>query len=181
MAPEDTLWPTCKRCAGPMQFLAQLYLPEVAPSSGRNETLLLFQCQNDPGLCDEWDANSGGNKAILDASDPKVAMVIPTGPTLLSSESKFELQAWAPSAGDCLDAYLSETTAGDSVLGKAGGVPSWLQGQETPNCTCGSAMQFVIQIDSGAAGGINFGDGGIGYAFICNACPSEARFLWQCL
>ena len=49
-------WPTCTCCSGNMQFQGQL----------RNEAdstlLLVFMCQNDPGACEEWDANEGGNQ-----------------------------------------------------------------------------------------------------------------------
>ena len=44
-----------------MQFLAQLPLRECEAVLHGDQYLLLFQCQSDPGMCDEWDAESGGN------------------------------------------------------------------------------------------------------------------------
>lgn len=165
-----------------MQFLARFYLPEIVPDFGLDQTLLLFQCANEPGMCNEWDPNAGGNKALLIGADAtSVPMQVPGGPTLLTREHRLELEAWTPMKEDSLDAFLSETAGRSSVIGKAGGHPSWLQQDETPICKCGNRMQFVAQIDSSADREINFGDGGIGYAFACRLCPSEARFLWQCL
>jgi hypothetical protein len=41
-------------------------------------------------------------------------------------------------------------------------------------------MRFVVQLEPKGGGGINFGDAGLGYAFACDTCAAEARFLWQC-
>lgn len=164
-----------------MQFLARLHLPEIVPEFGREQNLLLFLCSNDPGMCDEWDANAGGNKALLIKVDSNAPMEVPPGPTLLSCEHRFELEAWPSTKEDNVHAFLSETSGRPSVIGKAGGHPSWLQQDETPVCECGTPMQFIAQIDSSADREINFGDGGIGYAFACRVCSGEAKFLWQCL
>ena len=180
-APHGTKWPTCKTCGGPMQFLATLHLPEIAPEAGLAGTLLLFQCQNDPGLCYEWDANAGGNKAVLVEYSSASAMHVPEGPTTLSSTTGILLEPWIASDDDDLDSYLSAVASRPEIVGKAGGAPTWLQDAETPDCVCGRPMRFVAQIDSGASDEINFGDGGIGYSFVCSVCPSEAKFLWQCL
>lgn len=62
-APEGALeWPTCASCDGHMQFLGQI---SVETQQGKTSLLLLFMCQNDPGLCDEWDADAGGNAVIV--------------------------------------------------------------------------------------------------------------------
>jgi hypothetical protein len=165
-----------------MQFLASLYLQEVAPELGIASTLLVFQCQNDPGMCDEWDADAGGNRALLVQNGSAIEMVVPAGPTTLSSATKVALKSSAGEPeNERLDAYLSAVASDPEILGMAGGEPTWLQGEETPVCVCGQRMRFVAQIDSGASEEINFGDGGIGYSFICTECPAQARFLWQCL
>jgi len=67
------------------------------------------------------------------------------------------------------------------VLGQLGGVPWWIQSDETPRCpSCDEDMAFLVQLEEGhdwhtAA---NFGGGGCAYAFICQPCQ-EAAFLWQ--
>jgi hypothetical protein len=52
--PSGFEWPQCRECAGPMQFLAQVSLADA--EAGSAGLLSIFMCQNDPGLCDEWDA-----------------------------------------------------------------------------------------------------------------------------
>ncbi|GAA2790986.1 hypothetical protein GCM10010505_18270 [Kitasatospora aburaviensis] len=73
LAPEGTAWPCCSSCDGPMQFLAQIVLADLdsddggsgsGPSAQRG-VLALFACQNDPGACEDWDASSGGNRALV--------------------------------------------------------------------------------------------------------------------
>ena len=183
LAPINTNWPVCKICHHPMQFLAQLQLasvPEVQSHS--DQVLLLFQCQNQPGLCDEWEPNSGGNAAVLVASNDRLPLQVPAGETLLSAESKVQYVPYAAVNGGTTpdDRYCEEIDAWKSqVLGKLGGEPLWIQSNETPTCTCGSEMTFVAQLEERGGGGINFG-GGAGYAFVCRTCRNQARFLWQC-
>ena len=43
-----------------------------------------------------------------------------------------------------------------------------------------SRMTFAAQLECDGGGGINFGDVGCGYAFVCTACGDRAKFLWQC-
>ena len=40
-------------------------------------------------------------------------------------------------------------------------------------------MTFVAQIEESADRGINFGGGGVSYAFVCTKCKDKAKFLWQ--
>ena len=157
-APAGFQWPVCKECGGAMQFLAQLALPDCGiPSlAARNQLLLLFQCQNKPGMCDDWVPASGGNAACL---------VSLTGATTLPAVAPVVAVSAKPSRG---------------VLGQVGGEPEWIQGDETPECACGARMRFVVQLSPEGGGGINFGDAGEGYAFVCEHCPEEASFLWQC-
>src|SRR6266536_2565370 len=62
LLPPDFAWPLCATCGGPMQFLVQL-LSEDVPEL--DHLLLIFMCQNDPGMCDEWEPFAGGNRAFL--------------------------------------------------------------------------------------------------------------------
>ena len=166
-APVGFQWPLCKACGGAMQFLAQLALAdcEVPNLAGRGQALLLFQCQNDPGLCDEWDPESGGNAARLVTLAEATPVDPPdTGVTALSGIDVVKIVSQPPAQG---------------ILGRVGGEAEWIQGDETPNCACGARMQFVAQLSTEGGGGINFGDAGEGYAFVCQSCPEEARFLWQ--
>jgi hypothetical protein len=53
-----------------MQFLAQVVLNDLDWPMAQNDTqaghvIEIFMCQNDPGMCDEWSATAGGNRALL--------------------------------------------------------------------------------------------------------------------
>jgi hypothetical protein len=45
-----------------MPFLAQVSLADIDTASAG--LLSIFKCQNDPGLCDEWDATAGGQSRV---------------------------------------------------------------------------------------------------------------------
>lgn len=183
MAPVRTEWPVCRSCGSAMQFLAQLPLsahpdPQLA---ARDQVLLLFQCQGDPGMCEEWAAAAGGNAAML-CSAGGMAMAIPVGTTTLPACSSVAFRHYDDQVDEETpdDAYCALLDDDPEVLGKIGGVPLWIQGDETPACACGCAMTFFAQIEERGGGGINFGDSGAGYAFVCTVCRDQAKFLWQC-
>src|SRR5512147_3002248 len=77
--PAGFRWPRCGQCGGPMQFVAQFALDDahVVGIDPRRQLLLLFQCQNRPGLCDEWDPSGGGNAALLVSSVSPVSLADP--------------------------------------------------------------------------------------------------------
>jgi Domain of unknown function (DUF1963) len=189
LAPADFIWPQCAECDGHMQFLAQILLddPGIAadsgPMNGRG-VLLIFMCQNDPGLCDDWDATSGGNRALLFRRESLVPIQPPPeGETTLGEVSTI---AYVSVDGDDYgEARIrwsdQHNRPPQDVLGHLGGAPWWIQGDETPSCpSCREQMAFVVQLEQGhnwhtAA---NFGGGGSAYAFACEPCQ-QAAFLWQ--
>ena len=177
LTPDGFTWPTCAECDRPLQFLAQLLLDDD------NRLLVIFQCANDPGLCDEWDANAGGNRAYLfDNQDLRPAPAPPGGETGLGEVSAIKTE---PPCNDEYDEAIAAWAArtGRSrreVLGGIGGEPSWLQSDETPACVdCARPMRFAAHLEEGHDNqtAINFG-GGVGYAFRCAEHP-RAKFLWQ--
>ena len=174
LAPDGTGWPTCRECKGAMQFLAQLSLSDGGITALANRHILLFQCQNDPGMCDEWDPDSGGNAALLVRSRGAGPLAPPSGPTTLDWVDGVEL---VDHPSDYDTARAAETR---TVLGQLGGSPSWAQADETPRCDCGKSMTFAVQLEEVGGGGINFGGGGCAYGFVCTACGDRAKLLWQC-
>jgi uncharacterized protein YwqG len=195
-APKGTSWPRCKECKGRMMFLAQIYLPDtgIASLAERDQLLLVFQCQNNPGMCDDWDPDLGGN-AVLVVSTAGLVPLPPPVPTPVDREEGtngpiYLDQAQAVRAADYDytrhdesddDAYVEALQKqGSGVVGKLGGRPAWIQGDETPKCSCRRKMIFVAQIEHNAAAGINFGDCGSGYVFNCGHCKDKAKFTWQC-
>jgi uncharacterized protein YwqG len=175
-----TQWPMCRSCRAPMQFLAQFPLSQVAVLQKlKDKALLLFECMNDPGMCDEWDPDGGGNAALLVPLVDRKSLSAPSGPTQLARECRVKLVPYdGTEAQDTPDDNYCRALEGNSLtFGKMGGVPLWLQGDETPKCQCGSQMTFVAQLE--ARGGLSFGDSGAGYAFVCESCGHCAKFLWQ--
>ncbi len=175
VAPPGTAWPTCKECKGPMQFVAQIRLSELRDPALADRLLLIFQCQNKPGMCDDWSAESGANRALLVAPGG-TPLAPPAGKaTALSRTDGVGLEP-LPAGAD----YGDVVGGRPEVLGQAGGSPAWIQADETPTCSCGKPMRFVVQLEDRGGGGINFGDAGCGYGFVCSTCADQARFLWQC-
>jgi hypothetical protein len=133
-------------------------------------------------LCDEWDADAGGNAALLVDVSQLQRLKLPLGPTLLEGVSPVGFREYDDSRQEETpdDAYCEALQEDSQVLGKVGGRPVWIQSDESPLCKCGEPMVFVAQLECHGGGGINFGDVGSGYAFVCSTCTYSAKFLWQC-
>jgi len=165
-------WPKCMTCSGFMQFLAQVPLSE-------KEFALVFMCQNQPGLCDEWNPDAGGNTVrVITSGEASVIQAPGVGETTLP----FQVDVGVLPFERAYEAALREPVLGKAVLGKLGGTPEWIQTDETPSCSaCGSAMSFVGQFEQATNGRaeMNFG-GGLAYLFQCSCAGTSAKFLWQC-
>lgn len=160
LVPDGFVWPMCGECGGPLQFLAHLPLDLGVVS--------VFFCQNDPGMCDDWDATGGANRAFLFQGQLGAATVPDVGETLLGAVT-------------ALRPHPVDVPTAEPVLGRLGGEPHWIQGDETPDCpSCTARMTFTAELEEGSdfATSANFGGGGRGYVFRCGPC-SEAAFLWQ--
>ena len=160
LVPDEFVWPTCRECGGPMLFFAHLPLDWGV--------VAVFLCQNNPGLCDDWDATAGANRAFVFHGPLSAATVPAEGETLLGA-----VTALRPRPAD--------TPTEEPVLGRLGGEPDWLQGDETPDCpSCATPMTFTAAFEEGAEfeTAANFGGGGLGYVFHCRPC-GRAAFLWQ--
>lgn len=170
-------WPTCRTCDLPMQ-----YLGKIATDLGLEQ---IFMCQNDPGCCDEWEADGGGNAVLVCGSQNVVAVVPPAqGETTRNCEHGAEItEVDADNYDDARDRWAEQHEGNyRQVLGQLYGTPKWLQADETPICSgCGGKMRFVAQLEQGPdwETEMNFGGGGCGYLFDCK-CNNSAKFLWQC-
>lgn len=199
LAPAGTSWPQCSTCDGPMQFLAQVLLDDLGRHTGHGaaegrDVLALFMCQNDPGMCEEWDPQAGGNRALLFPTAALQPIPVPTldvdedddqEPILLGAVSavSYEVPSTAADYGQaCKDWASRPGRTHLDVLGQLGGRPAWLQNDETPACpACAREMPLVVQLEEGRdhATAMNFGGRGEAYAFACEPC-AQAVFLWQC-
>lgn len=163
-----------------MQFLGQLAQGES------NELLLLFMCQNEPGMCDEWDAEGGGNK-VLAVSSSNLQLVSPPSSGEVVRPVRYEAHIVEQGEED-YDSARAAYAAGNGVsprkvLGQVGGEPTWMQGEEVPLCSaCAEPMAFVAQLEQGPDGKteMNFGGGGCAYVFMCACGTSSTKLLWQC-
>ena len=176
---DDFAWPACRSCDGNMQFLGQIQ-PEGSP-----DLLLLFMCQNDPGVCNEWDADGGANAVVAMAPGHAVD-VCPPASGLTERGTQYGAKIVSAPGADYEAARIAWTNESDvprPVLGQVGGAPYWLQGDETPVCdSCQTCMEFVAQLEEGPdeRTSMNFGGGGTAYIFRCASCSSNAKFLFQC-
>lgn len=173
-------WPHCKSCRGPMQFLGRLRLP-----AGK-KLVLLFMCQNEPGLCDEWEPDAGGNCAVVVRATGRLKRIKPPpgdrtvrkrtygAMEVRSSVANYNMarEKWAEKGANKMR----------DVLGQLLGKPAWIQADETPRCNhCKKRMQFLAQLEEGPdwKTAMNFG-GGCAYLFHCDCKNHTAKFLWQC-
>lgn len=164
-------WPICSVCAAEMQ-----YLGKVKTDLGLE---LIFMCCNDPGLCDEWDADGGAN-AVIVVKDENLEHFSPSNPELGIRKTEYATEILEIEAEEYEAARAKFSGKQRAVLGQIFGKPSWIQGEETPNCDCCNApMRFVAQLEEGPdyQTAMNFG-GGIAYLF---DCPKDnvGKFLWQ--
>ena len=148
--------PLCKECGSKMSFIYNI--------STNKASLLVFQCTSNPGMCDDWDANSGANKVLY------------WDKTVTIDKAKGFIEIQNSEFDD--DKYEDMSINNKNCIGKFGGSPLWLQNDETPICNCGKSMTFVSQIEERGHREFNFGMG-CSYLFSCDECK-VSKFLWQC-
>jgi hypothetical protein len=163
-----------------MQFLGQLRIPETP------KLVLLFMCQNDPGLCDEWEADGGGNCAIVVPTEKLAEVKAPDGGVTVRN-TKYGARQVTSSLDNydaAREAWIKESgRKGSDVLGQLLGTPAWIQADESPKCdACGRNMRFLAQLEQGPdwKTEMNFGGGGCAYLFDCSCGEHSAKLLWQC-
>jgi hypothetical protein len=158
---------------------------DAAEAAAGRGVLSIFMCQNDPGLCGDWDPASGGNRALLFPRGGLAPTPVPAeGNTLLPEACGIDYVMIDADTYEEARGHWSEKSGRPlrEVLGQLGGAPSWLQAEETPSCpSCAQPMGFVAQFEEGHdhSTAANFGGGGCGYAFACEPC-GQGAFLWQC-
>lgn len=175
------IWPVCRSCRKPMQFLGRLMIPE--DQTIPRHLILLFQCHNHPGMCNDWEADGGGNYAFIVPEGPVVPIQPPDHPEVLRP-TLYEAVTVFAQPDDYMEAIIAwAATTGRSeheALGQIFGTPWWIQMDETPRCsTCTAPMKFIAQLQEGLDDGnaMNFG----GYSAYIFECPcGTAKFLWQC-
>lgn len=185
----EPMWPVSRSTGLLMRFICQVSLPPEL-RHGSQEMAYIFMTDIDVFVEGTWLAVGGENAVILQPG-PFEGIVETTpakkGPTLQVRQPP-RRGILAAILGNkkprFVDAELSVTQIevngqdkSNSCHSRLGGRPVWLQNDDTP--TDGS-WDLIIQIDScEKAFDVNFGDAGIGYAFI-RRDGGAGRFLWQC-
>jgi len=177
-------WPVCKECSGPMQYLGRLAIPADEQRAAR--FALLFMCNNDPGMCEEWDADAGGNSVLIVPGENLEP--VKSAPAATAVRSTLYGARITSLAQPDYDAAREEWAQANSnftrqVLGQMFGRPAWIQSEFTPKCgVCNEPMQFIAQLESGpeAATEMNFGGGGCAYVYECRCGSSAGKMHWQC-
>jgi len=193
---EKPEWPLSRANSEPMRFIGQIALePEIFGNiAGRMAYLFM----TDPPVNETWSAEGGENALIVQPGITEIKTEpLSKRPTFYRMVKKFfgavtvpetlefsvhlapgDDPAWMDEASRCKlsDQQIDALTT--SLSGnKIGGVPGFLQGDEFPK---DGPWQLVLQLDSANVPfHVNFGDAGIGYAFI-SADGKRGRFLWQC-
>ncbi|MFD7433443.1 hypothetical protein [Streptomyces sp. NPDC059861] len=170
-------WPLSRRTGEPMEFLGQFALDD-----GR--LAYLFMTDDEDEFIDGTYEPEAGENAFVIQPDGRI-------PDFVTVDGR----AVGPSAGTDHLPQPSTDEAGEGdegdetddgeedgdgrplqFLGGPGIEPNWLQGEELP----GEGWRLVAQLDScDLPFSVNFGDAGIGYAFV-SPDGKEGRFLWQC-
>lgn len=157
---EEPQWPVSRSTGEPMEFLGQFALAGGA---------LAYLFMSADGH-ETWEPEAGENALVIQPGGrvPDFVRVAPhdAGPALGHEHL-------ARAAGGETEVVGEEDF---TFLGGPDVAPNWLQGEESP----GEGWQLVVQLDScDLPYEVNFGDAGIGYAFL-SPDGKEGRFLWQC-
>lgn len=196
---EAPQWPLSRATGQPMRFIAQVALeaPLFAGTGGR--MAYLFMTDDPEQYVDgTWEPEGGENAVVVQPghfTGPAVALA--QGPSLyrmaeVAGEAQLQPQAvefrvqlrFVEEPGHQPESVRGEWTQEQQESraralegSKVGGTPGFLQGDEFPQP---GDWKLLLQLDSTTVPFyVNFGDAGIGYAFIDQA-EQEGRFLWQC-
>lgn len=192
-----SLWPVSKRAKEPMQFICQMpFGPDLFPGAAEAMAYVFMTSSGDG---DQTWVPDGGENAVVILPRERLTTSLTVGDaprlcrmvkkwwkkTLTPEPCSFSVKltisedpAFVPEAA-LMQLPEEQATAYREALGgnKLGGTPGFLQGDELP---MPEPWHLLLQLDSTQIPfWINFGDAGIGYAFI-NRTGTEGRFLWQC-
>lgn len=161
---EQPQWPISAELGKPMRFICQVHLGDVFPEQ-EGKLAYIFMTEEEDYVDGTWEPDGGENAVVVQPNGEVDVPVkaLETGP----SREEFGV------------VIVEKEVEDDSLEGcRIGGDPNFMQGEEYPGSK--HDWLYFIQLDSCSIPfEINFGDAGIGYAFINNAA-SKGKFLWQC-
>lgn len=146
---------------------------------GGYERLTLFICHATGGRCEDWEPESGANRAFLQKKrdenlydGPHTVRVYRRVPlTVAAPVDEVEWVRGAQAAGRAKEAV-------DQLkVDKCGGAPVWLGADATPQTELGP-MRLAVQLTT-AIVAFDITAHGMAYVFIDPHEPGVARMLWQ--
>jgi len=184
-------WPLSRSTGEQMRFICQIALPEHL-CHGTQRMAYLFMTDPADGFVDGTFEPDGGENAVILQPAPfdRVVSARPRaiGPSLRAAHEE-QLGFIASLSGARRQRILRDVELGvtevevdpaapdPNLKSRLFGEPLWLQNDETP---AGGPWDLIVQIDSANREfDVNFGDAGVGYAFI-RRDGKAARFRWQC-
>jgi uncharacterized protein YwqG len=190
-------WPLSKTTGEPMRFIGQIALEPELFGQIAGKMAYLFMT-DDAAVDGTWEAYGGENALIIQPGQTEIKTEpLTEGPTLYRMEKKlfgamndpktleYDVRLIPGQDPEWLDETAEfklpkeEFEARNKSLcgNKIGGIPGFLQGDEFPD---DGTWKLVLQLDSASVPfWVNFGDAGIGYAFISED-GRRGKFLWQC-
>jgi len=191
------LWPMSRLAKEPLQFICQIpFGPDLFPGVPKAMAYIFMACS---GGGDQTWLPDGGENAVIILPHEQLTSSLTVGdaPRLCRMVKKWWNKRLVPES--CAfsgrltvsedPTFVPETTLFEMPEEKAeayrvalagnklGGTPGFLQGDELP---IPEPWHLLLQLDSTQVPfWVNFGDAGIGYAFI-NRDGSAGKFLWQC-
>lgn len=177
-------WPLSRETGQPMRFIAQIALDPALFGGEPGRVAYLFMT-DDEDADSTWEPGGGENALVIQPSyadlhvatfllrqGPSLFEMVPTSQGGLLVESPCE---FAMRLSPLLDDEVRDV-ADHSFDNQIGGIPTWLQSDETPH----TGWRLLLQLDSASVPfSINFGDAGVGYAFL-SPNGTWGLFLWQC-
>jgi uncharacterized protein YwqG len=185
-------WPISRQTGNPMRFICQVRLThDLFPNTTAQMAYVFMTDEdNDEFVDGTYEPDGGENAVILQPGVPAVpTKKLAEGPALYRMVEKPGHNRLQPEPCEFAVRLTVEDEAPFSLQdevhaatgkldeNKIGGTPVFMQGDEFPfqgNC------RLLLQLDSCSVPFyINFGDAGVGYAFL-NEAGDQAKFLWQC-
>jgi hypothetical protein len=190
-------WPLSKTTGNPMRFICQIALEQEIFPQALGRMAYLFMTDEEKYVDGTWEPDGGENAVIIQPGECAVPVTpLTRGPTLcewvqvpgerLLQPQPREYAVGLTRAQDPEFCPTSERTSWShdtferyaSALdgNKIGGSPIFLQGDEFPGP---GEWRLLLQLDATRVPFfVNFGDAGIGYAFI-DPSATAGKFLFQ--
>lgn len=171
-------WPISKSNGEQMDFICQINLEDIDASENGSKMAYIFMTGEKNYAEGTWDPNLGENAVIIQPGENKIGSIdMATGPSLQNLTGPQDVVFEA--AVEFSDIVIPQPRDdGDfRIINKIGGTPDFVQGDEYPSKD--EEWDLLIQIKSSSVPFyINFGDMGVGYAFISKD-RKRGKFLWQ--